>query len=258
MIIDGSNLPRARDIGFVIERLRQHPPRPGHRRFGVGVGSPGPLHAHRRRRPDPGQLHRRVSALSGRSDHRDRTSRAEQCRLVGQGNTQQGVVLGRDERDLWAASTAGRQRHRRQWCAGRADRAGATGNQVLGNQIGVVGPSSSSGCYLRAGNGAGRHPDRVVEQHDRRRSGRGQSSSRPTRRRRPYRRCRRDQNLVEPTISAPRPAAAISSGAASPATAATASRSTTRPTTRSAAIRSQGNVISVNRATASRSPAPRP
>ena len=45
------------------------------------------------------------------------------------------------------------QRHHRQWAAGDLAPPGASGNQVLGNQIGVVGPLDN-GLYATDGNGA--------------------------------------------------------------------------------------------------------
>ena len=73
--------------------------------------------------------------------------------LAGLGNTQQGVVLGSanatvggiDPQDSNVICGNGSQ--------GVLIEPGASGNQVLGNQIGVAGPSSS-GFYFPAGNGA--------------------------------------------------------------------------------------------------------
>ncbi len=73
--------------------------------------------------------------------------------LVGLGNTQQGVVLGSrnatvggtDPQDSNVIGGNGMQ--------GVLIEPGASGNQVLGNQIGVAGPSSN-GFYFPAGNGA--------------------------------------------------------------------------------------------------------
>jgi hypothetical protein len=73
--------------------------------------------------------------------------------LAGPANTQQGIVLGAtnatvggiDPRDANVISGNGSQ--------GVLIEPGASGNQVLGNQIGVVGPSSS-GLYFLGGNGA--------------------------------------------------------------------------------------------------------
>jgi len=73
--------------------------------------------------------------------------------LVRLGNTQQGVVLGSRNATLGgtdpqAANVIGGNGQQ-----GVLIEPGATGNQVLGNQIGVVGPSTS-GFYFHAGNGA--------------------------------------------------------------------------------------------------------
>ena len=73
--------------------------------------------------------------------------------LIGPGNTQQGVVLGSRN-----ATVGGTEPQDNNVIAGNGMQGvliepGASGNQVLGNQIGVVGPSSN-GLYFRAGNGA--------------------------------------------------------------------------------------------------------
>ena len=73
--------------------------------------------------------------------------------LAGQGNTQQGVVLGSRN-----ATLGGTDPEESNVIAGNGSQGvlvepGASGNQVLGNQIGVAGPSSS-GSYFPAGNGA--------------------------------------------------------------------------------------------------------
>ena len=138
---------------------------------------------------------------------------------------------------------------------------GASGNQVLGNQIGVVGPSTN-GLYFRDGNGAegvliestgnGRQSVKhclFIEQRDRRRRRRARATSS-----RPIRATAYTLSgsvppgtWSKPTTSASLPAAAIFWEPAIPETRRTVYGSTTRPTTRSAdRWQSDGNVISSN------------
>ena len=249
MIIDGSQTERPDGHRVRAQRIRQHPPRPGHRRLRRRRLGPQP---HRRRRPDPGQLHRRVSRLSGRSDRpaclcRRRTRSSS----PGWATRSKGWCWARRTRP-WAAPIPRTATSSAATASqGVLIEPGASGNQVLGNQIGVVGPSSS-GLLLPGRQRRRRSVDRVVgnrrqsvehrlclEQHDRRRRrGVGQPHLGQPRRRRPHRGRRvRRGTWSRPTTSARLPAAAMSSATASPATWPTACGSTTRPTTRSAASR---------------------
>ena len=120
--------------------------------------------------------------------------------LIGLGNTQQGVVLGSSN-----ATVGGTDPQDSNVIAGNAMQGvliapGASGNQVLGNQIGVVGPSSKR-LVLCGGQRRGRSADRVVghgfqsvqhrlcveQQHWRSGGGRGQSHFGQPERRRAYR-----------------------------------------------------------------------
>ncbi|MGO9469386.1 MAG: beta strand repeat-containing protein, partial [Isosphaeraceae bacterium] len=73
--------------------------------------------------------------------------------LAGLGNTQQGVVLGSRNATLGGVETQDSNVIGGNGSQGVLIEPGASGNQVLGNQIGLAGPSSS-GSYFLAGNGA--------------------------------------------------------------------------------------------------------
>ena len=138
---------------------------------------------------------------------------------------------------------------------------GASGNQVLGNQIGVAGPSIN-GLYFQAGNGS----DGVAiessgtrqrslehrlcfEQRDRRRGfGVGQHHFGQSRLRRAHRSASAPpETWSRPTISARHPGGGYLFGNGQPGNGRTAFESTTPPITRSAGRRStDGNVISSN------------
>jgi hypothetical protein len=73
--------------------------------------------------------------------------------LVTQGNTQQAVVLDSDNATVGGTEPQDSNVICGNGAQGVLIEPGGSGNQVLGNQIGVVGPSSS-GTYFQAGNGA--------------------------------------------------------------------------------------------------------
>ncbi len=73
--------------------------------------------------------------------------------LLGAGNTQQGVVLGSLNTTLGGTGPEDSNVIGGNGMQGVLIEPGASGNQVLGNQIGLIGPSSS-GPYFLAGNGA--------------------------------------------------------------------------------------------------------
>ncbi len=73
--------------------------------------------------------------------------------LAGQGNTQQGAVLGSRHATLGGTDPQDSNVIGGNGMQGVLIEPGASGNQVLGNQIGVAGPSST-GLYFPAGNGA--------------------------------------------------------------------------------------------------------
>ena len=73
--------------------------------------------------------------------------------LLGSGNTQQGVVLGSLNTTLGGTDPQDSNVIGGNGMQGVLIEPGASGNQVLGNQIGLIGPSSS-GPYFLAGNGA--------------------------------------------------------------------------------------------------------
>jgi hypothetical protein len=77
----------------------------------------------------------------------------ENVAIAGQGNTQEGVILGGAN-----ATVGGTEAQDSNVIGGNLEQGvliepGASGNQVLNNQIGVVGPSSN-GRYFQVGNGA--------------------------------------------------------------------------------------------------------
>ena len=119
---------------------------------GFGSGRRHPERRRRRRR-DPGEFHRGVSALSGRPEHGHAAAVSRRGRARDSaGNSQQGVILNGQTRRSGGRSP-GRQRHRGERGGGRLAPAGSVGSQVLGNQIGVIGPSDA-GVYWSVGNGA--------------------------------------------------------------------------------------------------------
>ena len=73
--------------------------------------------------------------------------------LIGLGNTQQGIVLGSANATVGGTDPQDDNVICGNGAQGVLIEPGASGNQVLGNQIGVVGPSTS-GLYFPAGNGA--------------------------------------------------------------------------------------------------------
>ena len=78
----------------------------------------------------------------------------DKVELIGQGNTQQGVVLGSANATVGGTDPQDDNVIAGNGAQGVLIEPGASGNQVLGNQIGVVGPSSSGNVYFPAGNGA--------------------------------------------------------------------------------------------------------
>ena len=105
---------------------------------GFNVGVVGPQ-SHRRRRPDPGQLHRRVFAYPVDPQTGMPCPRPT-VELVGLGNTQQGVVLGSANTTVGGTDPQDNNVIAGNGSQGVLIEPGASGNQVLGNQIGVVGP----------------------------------------------------------------------------------------------------------------------
>ena len=109
--------------------------------------------------------------------------------LAGQGNTQEGILLGSAN-----ATVGGFNPDENNVISGNGAQGvllvpGASGNQILGNQIGVIGPSTN-GLYFQVGNGAdgvwiesSGHRRRsvehrlFVEQRDRRRGARAREMS---------------------------------------------------------------------------------
>ena len=73
--------------------------------------------------------------------------------LTGLGNSQQGIVLGSANATVGGIETQDANVICGNGAQGVLIEPGASGNQILGNQIGVAGPSSS-GLYFQAGNGA--------------------------------------------------------------------------------------------------------
>ena len=151
VIINGAGVPAGpADIGFDLNASNSILPRAGHRRLRRRRSSSP---SHRRRRPDPGQRDWRVSRLSGGPDDRSRAGGTEHGRAPGAGNTQQGVVLGSLNTTLGGTGPEDSNVIGGNGMQGVLIEPGASGNQVLGNQIGLIGPSSS-GPYFLAGNGA--------------------------------------------------------------------------------------------------------
>ena len=73
--------------------------------------------------------------------------------LIGHGNTQEGVFLGSRNATVGGVETQDNNVIDDNQQQGVLIAPGASGNQVLGNQIGIVGPSTN-GLYFHAGNGA--------------------------------------------------------------------------------------------------------
>ena len=73
--------------------------------------------------------------------------------FVGKGNDQQGIILGSTNATVGGASPQENNVITANGAQGVWIQPGAQGNQVLGNQIGVAGPSTG-GLYVQAGNGA--------------------------------------------------------------------------------------------------------
>jgi len=151
VIIDGSKIPSGpADIGFVINASNSILRGLAIGGFGVGVSVPATT--------DVGDLIQGnfigvylsypVNPLTGVL-----LPAPNNVFLAGQGNAQQGVVLGSRNATLGgidpqAANVIGRNGAQGVWIE-----PGASGNQVLDNQIGLAGPSSN-GRYFLAGNGA--------------------------------------------------------------------------------------------------------
>ena len=249
VIIDGSKTEWPPDIGFVINASNSSLRGLAIEGFGVGVSVPNPT--------DVGDLIQGnfignylsypVDPMTGSP-----LPAPNNVELVRLGNTQQGVVLGSRNATVGGTDPQAANVIAGNGAQGVLIEPGASGNQVLGNQIGVVGPSIS-GFYFQAGNGARRGPDRVVRHRRSNPSsivysssniiGGAAGGSRAISSRRTAvtasisRAWGRRETWSRPTTSAWRPAAAFSSAAAIPATLPTACGSTTGSTTRSAADR---------------------
>ncbi len=150
VVIDGSNLPRnSNDIGFVLNASNSILRGLAIDGFNIGVSVPNPA--------DVGDLIQgnfigtyviyQVDTQTGAP-----LPAPDNVGLAGQGNAQQAVVLdsanatvgGTDPQDSNVICGNGAQ--------GVLIQPGGSGNQVLGNQIGVVGPIE--GYYFQDGNGA--------------------------------------------------------------------------------------------------------
>ncbi len=246
VIIDGSQIPSGvADIGFVINASDSILRGLAIEGFNVGVSVPNPTNV--------GDLIQGnfigeylaypVDPATGVALPAPNT-----VELAGQGNTQQGVVLGSTERDRGGNRSPGQQRHRRQWDARRLDRAGRLGQPGAGEPD-RRGRTIVKRLLLPGRQRRGRGADRVVgnrlqssehrlciEQHHRR-SGRGSGQShlgQPIATASTSRAWGRPGTWSRPTTSAWHPAAGTSSATASPATSLMAYGSTTRPITRSA------------------------
>ncbi|MFI5457958.1 MAG: beta strand repeat-containing protein, partial [Isosphaerales bacterium] len=151
VIIDGSQIPSGpADIGFVIDASNSILRGLAIGGFSVGVSVPNPT--------DVGDLVQGNSIgeyLSYPVDHLTGAPLPAPNNVVpvALGNTQQGVVLGSRNATLGGTDPQAANIIGANGAQGVLIEPGASGNQVLGNQIGVVGPSSS-GFYFQAGNGA--------------------------------------------------------------------------------------------------------
>ena len=178
--------------------------------------------------------------------------RRTRSRSAGLGNTQQGILLGSANATVGGTEPQDANVIGGNGAQGVLIEPGASGNQVLGNQIGVAGPSTSGGFISRPATArtesliesSGTRGQSVehrlfVEQRDRRRRrGVGQHHLGQSRLRRSHRSASEPPGILSrPTTSARLRAAVLSSATASPAMRLTAFGSTTPPTTRSAARR---------------------
>ncbi len=151
MIVDGTSVASgSSDIGFVINASDSILRGLTVTGFGIGVEIPNPT--------DVGDLIQGDSIGEYLAYPVDPStglalSSPNTVELLGSGNSQQGIVLGSlnttvggtDPQDSNVIGGNGMQ--------GILIEPGASGNQVLGNQIGLIGPASS-GPYFLAGNGA--------------------------------------------------------------------------------------------------------
>ncbi len=181
--------------------------------------------------------------------------------LAGLGNTQQGISLGSAN-----ATIGGNKPQDANVISGNGAQGvllmpGASGNQILGNQIGVVGPSSN-GLYFPAGNGSdgvaiessgtASDPSGIVYSSSNVIGGARRARATSFRRITALA-CTSSESaphvtLSRPTTSARHPAAATRSAMASPAIRPTACGSTTPRTTMvGGPAAADGNVISSNK-----------
>jgi hypothetical protein len=151
VVINGSAIPQTNsDVGFVLSTSDSSIRGLAITGFDIGVSVPSPANVGDLIQGNfiGNYLTYPVDSLAGTP-----LAAPDNVELVRVGNTQQGVVLdsanatlgGTEPQDSNVISGNGGQ--------GVLVQPGASGNQVLGNQIGVVGPASA-GTYFQAGNGA--------------------------------------------------------------------------------------------------------
>ena len=151
VIIDGSNIAStSADIGFLVDASNSKLRGMAIEGFNVGISIPNPTNVGNLIQGNfIGQyLVYPVDPTTG-----DPLPAPDTVELIGQGNTQQGVVLGSANTTVGGIETQDDNVIAGNGAQGIFIVPGASGNQVLGNQIGVVGPSTTN-LYFQAGNGA--------------------------------------------------------------------------------------------------------